>query len=98
MHPTRRMPRRSFLIFSSFAALLLAGVLSRATDSTDDAEPLARHRNLGKAYYENPATAVQAVAEFKKALDLAPQSNREKLNYGLVLLRAGKTADGVAYL
>jgi tetratricopeptide (TPR) repeat protein len=92
------MPRRSFLIFSSLSALLLAGVLSRATDSTDAAEPLARHRTLGKAYYENPAAALQAVAEFKKALDLAPQSNREKLNYGLALLRAGKTAEGVAHL
>ncbi len=46
------------------------------------------HRNLGKAFYENPVTQNEAVAEFKKALDLAPASVREKLNYGLALLRA----------
>src|SRR5260370_7153988 len=54
-----------------------------------------RHRNLGKAFYENPTTQVQAVDEFKKALSLAPDSPRERLNYGLGLLRAGKTKEGV---
>ncbi len=61
-------------------------------------ERLARYRNLGKAFYENPTTQVEAVAEFRKALDLAPQSAREKLNYGLALLRAGKNDEGVAAL
>lgn len=56
-------------------------------------ERLARHRNLGKAFYENPTTQAEAVAEFKKALDLAPKSVRERLNYGLALLRAAKTAE-----
>jgi tetratricopeptide (TPR) repeat protein len=56
-------------------------------------ERLARHRNLGKAFYENPTTQAEAVAEFKKALDLAPNSVRERLNYGLALLRAAKTAE-----
>jgi tetratricopeptide (TPR) repeat protein len=56
------------------------------------------HRNLGKAFYENPTTHTEAVAEFKKALDLAPNSNREKLNYGLALLRAGRTVEGAAQL
>ena len=59
---------------------------------------LAQHRNLGKAFYENPVTQPEAVAEFKKALDLAPNSTREKLNYGLALLRAGNMAEGVAQL
>jgi tetratricopeptide (TPR) repeat protein len=49
---------------------------------------LAQHRNLGKAFYENPATQPDAVREFKQALDLAPDSAREKLNYALALLRA----------
>jgi tetratricopeptide (TPR) repeat protein len=61
-------------------------------------DELARHRNLGKAFYENPTTQAEAVAEFRKALDLAPGSNREKLNYGLALLRAGNLAEGVAAL
>ena len=58
-------------------------------------ERLWRYRNLGKAFYENPTTQAQAVDEFKKALDLAPKSARERLNYGLALLRAGKTKEGV---
>jgi tetratricopeptide (TPR) repeat protein len=61
-------------------------------------ERLARHRNLGKAFYENPTTQNEAVEEFRKALALAPKSARERLNYGLALLRAGKTAEGVAEL
>ncbi len=59
-------------------------------------EQLARHRNLGKAFFENPTTQAQAVTEFGKALALAPQSPRERLNYGIALLAAGKTAEGIA--
>src|SRR5581483_11286127 len=59
---------------------------------------LARHRNLGKAFYENPATAQHAVAEFKAALELSPGSPRDRLNYGLALLRAGKSGEGAAEL
>ncbi|HXM42870.1 MAG TPA: FG-GAP-like repeat-containing protein [Bryobacteraceae bacterium] len=59
---------------------------------------IGRFRNLGKAFYENPTTQPQAVDEFKKALDLAPNSARERVNYGLALLRAGKTKEGIAEL
>jgi tetratricopeptide (TPR) repeat protein len=62
------------------------------------ADALARHRNLGKAFYENPTTQQQAVAEFRAALDLAPDSARERVNHGLALLRAGKTDEGLAEL
>ena len=72
--------------------ILLAAVF--AADPPNSAERLEQHRNLGKAFYENPTTQAQAVAEFKKALELAPHSKREKLNYGLALLRAGKTSRG----
>ena len=61
-------------------------------------ERLAQYRNLGKAFYENPTTQAEAVAEFKRALDLDGGSVRERLNYGLALLRAGKTEDGVREL
>ncbi|MBI3470645.1 MAG: VCBS repeat-containing protein, partial [Candidatus Solibacter usitatus] len=73
-----------------FLALLAVS----AADAPQDR--LWHHRNLGKAFYENPTTQVQAVEEFKKALDLAPTSARERLNYGLALLRAGKTKEGIA--
>ena len=59
---------------------------------------LWHYRNLGKAFYENPTTQKEAVIEFKKALDLAPDSARERVNYGLALLRAGQTKEGVAEL
>jgi Tfp pilus assembly protein PilF len=74
------------------AALLLL----KGADSKED--EIWRHRNLGKAFYENPTTQVQAVDEFKKALDLAPNSARERLNYGLALLRAAKSKEGIAEL
>jgi len=82
------------------AALVMAGLgmlVHAAADSKEVlAEKLAHTRNLAKAYYENPNKKKEAVAEFKKALDLAPESARERLNYGLALLRAGKTAEGMA--
>jgi tetratricopeptide (TPR) repeat protein len=74
-------------------ALILTGAAPLSTE-----ERLEQARNLGKAFYENPTTANEAVAEFKKALDLAPNSNREKLNYALALLRAGKAEAAVALL
>lgn len=65
---------------------------------TAAAEALWQHRNLGKAFYENPTTQAQAVEELRQALALAPGSARERLNYGLALLKAGRTAEGVAEL
>jgi tetratricopeptide (TPR) repeat protein len=59
---------------------------------------LWRHRNLGKAYYENPMTQLQAVDEFKQALALAPASARDRVNYGLALLRAGSTKEAIVEL
>jgi len=62
------------------------------------ADRLAQARNLGKAFYENPTTQTESVEQFKKALDLAPDSARERINYGLALLHAGKTEEGIAEL
>ncbi|HEX7360995.1 MAG TPA: FG-GAP-like repeat-containing protein [Bryobacteraceae bacterium] len=59
---------------------------------------LWQYRNLGKAFYENPDTHLQAVQELKKALDLNPHSAGERINYGLALLRVGKTDAGIAQL
>ncbi len=79
------------------AGLMLTGLmLMGAAPSANDR--LEQNRNLGKAFYENPTTATEAVGEFKKALDLAPDSTREKLNYALALLHAGKAEQGVALL
>jgi tetratricopeptide (TPR) repeat protein len=75
--------------------VLAAFILSSADVSTTE-EALSRHRALGQAFYENPTTQQQAVTEFREALKLAPDSPRERLNYGLALLRAGKVEEGVA--
>jgi tetratricopeptide (TPR) repeat protein len=77
-------------------ALLLLAATPPETPSND--ELLWHHRNLGKAFYENPTTQYRAVEELKAALDLAPGSARERLNYGLALLKAGKTAESIAEL
>jgi len=74
-----------------------AGLLLRGQQEPVE-EQIARFRNLGKAFYENPTTQAQAVAQFKSALDLAPNSARERINYGLALLKAGKTEEGTAEL
>ncbi len=84
------MPSRFLL---AFAALLLS-----AQPAPDTSARLWHHRNLGKAFYENPTTQNESVAEFKQALDLAPTSVREKLNYGLALLRAANNPAGIAVL
>jgi hypothetical protein len=76
--------------------LLFGSAGGPSSESVSDT--LWHHRNLGKAFYENPTTQLMAVDEFKKALDLAPESARERVNYGLALLRAGKTAEGVEEL
>jgi tetratricopeptide (TPR) repeat protein len=82
--------------WAMFAGLLF--LFQTADTRTGVEQRLWQYRNLGKAFYENPTTQVQAVEQFKHALDLAPQSAREQLNYGLALLRAGKTQEGVAQL
>src|SRR5436190_350354 len=59
---------------------------------------LEQIRNLGKAFYENPTTQKEAVETLKQALDMAPGSAREQLNFGLALLRAGRTEEAIAQL
>jgi hypothetical protein len=79
---------------------MAALALALRGDSAEDTnrEAVLRHRNLGKAFYENPTTQLLAVEEFRQALGLAPDSVRERVNYGLALLRAGMTEDGVKEL
>jgi Tfp pilus assembly protein PilF len=78
--------------------LLLSLVLAACTHAPDP-NALAQHRNLGKAFYENPTTKAEAVKEFKAALDLNPHSNREKLNYALALLRSqGRESEAIQLL
>src|SRR5690242_13669109 len=84
----------SGIVLSAAVLLLLHG----ASASRQQQDLLWRHRNLGKAFYENPTTQKEAVIEFKQALDVAPDSARERVNYGIALLRAGLTKEAVAEL
>jgi len=83
---------------TSLAALALAALLLTAADPPPSEDSLWEHRNLGKAFFENPDTHVQAVAELHEALLLDPASVRDRINYGLGLLKAGQTDEGVAEL
>jgi tetratricopeptide (TPR) repeat protein len=67
-----------------FLAFVLMGV---SCSKPRNQNLLDQHRNLGKAFYENPTTQQQAVAEFQQALQIAPDSPRDKLNYALALLK-----------
>ncbi len=80
------------------ALLILVGSVAFNRANSSESDELWQYRNLGKAFYENPTTQYQAVDMFKKALELAPDSPRERINYGLALLRAGKTDEGIAEL
>ena len=51
-------------------AAVLCAVFLLAADNPPADERLWEHRNLGKAFYENPDTHVQAVTELKEALRL----------------------------
>ncbi len=83
--------RRSLII-------LLIAVAALVGTGQRDESFLWRHRNLGKALFESPTAQKQAPAELKKALDLAPDSFRDRLNYGIALLRAGELQAAVAEL
>ncbi|HEU0123896.1 MAG TPA: tetratricopeptide repeat protein [Bryobacteraceae bacterium] len=78
--------------------VLCAGALLLAQRPAVSPDRLAAVRNLGKAFYENPTTHREAVAEFRKAMALNPGAARDRLNYGLALLRAGSMAEGMAEL
>lgn len=84
---------RGLLLLALSAALSL-----KAQNAASIPDEIWHHRNLGKAFYENPTTQLQAVDEFRSALDLAPDSPRERVNFGLALLKAGKIQEGIAEL
>ncbi len=87
---------RSFAVAGILASVCAA--IGMQVDSPKPNEKLWEYRNLGKAFYENPDTHVQAAEEERKALELAPESVLDRVNYGLALLRAGQTDQGTAEL
>jgi tetratricopeptide (TPR) repeat protein len=92
--------REQVRISANHVAAGLAGVLLLGFQAGSNAQvdQLEQARNLGKAFFENPTTQTQAVDQFKKALDMRPDSARERVNYGIALIHAAKTAEGIAEL
>jgi len=86
------------LTLAACAALLALGYAQTGAPRLTVEEQLARHRNLGKAFYENPTTQLESVTEFRRALALSPASIREKLNLGLAYVRAANNPEGLKYL
>ena len=87
---------RSFRVSAPVAGLCALLLAAEVVPPPQDR--LWEYRNLGKAFYENPDTHLQAVEQLRAALQLAPDSVRERINYGLALLRAGQTQAGMAEL
>ena len=83
-------------VTAALASALFLGVPGSSGQTGQ--ERLWRYRNLGKALFETPATAAEAPAELKKALELAPDSFRDRLNYGLALLRSGEIEQAIPEL
>ena len=65
----------------AIVAVVSAVLVSVLIAASQQADMLWHHRNLGKAFYENPTTAKEAVEQFRQALDMAPDSVRERINY-----------------
>lgn len=79
--------------------IVVSIILAAGCSKPRNQELLDQHRNLGKAYYENPASEQQAVQEFQQALAIAPDSARDKLNYALALLKVqGREDEAVKLL
>ena len=89
--------KRFFVICAAICAAL-AGCKSEPELDLETSLRLQEIRNLGKAFYENPGSANLAVEELLKGVELAPGSPRERLNYGLALLRAGERETGLAQI
>jgi tetratricopeptide (TPR) repeat protein len=87
---------RSFRVLAPVAGLCALLFAAEVVPPAEDR--LWECRNLGKAFYENPDTHLQAVEQLRAALQLAPNSVRERINYGLSLLHAGQTEAGMAEL
>ncbi|MDA1315301.1 MAG: FG-GAP-like repeat-containing protein [Acidobacteria bacterium] len=92
--------RKSFSVVLFVGLALWVGCARESSETYEPPDPkkieLQQLRNLGKAFYENPATQNRAPEVLSKALDLNPGSAQEHLNLGLALLRAGQMPEGIA--
>ncbi len=90
------MTARYIAVWALIFGLAAWGVMTRAQQDPQAAAELQEIRNLGKAFYETPGSAQQAVEQLKLAAQRNPRSAQDRLNYGLALLRAGSGEEGMA--
>jgi tetratricopeptide (TPR) repeat protein len=107
--PLRGGRGKQTVVVGAVVAVLLVGcasapptsreVVSSPTSEAErfEGERLASLRNLGKALYENPATQYDAVEVLREAWELSGEA-RDRVNYGLGLMRAGQEEAGLAEL
>ncbi len=95
-----RSLHRVEVALSAVSALLVAGCLSRAEPapvaSAADAD-LARARNLGVAEYQNEEYG-RAMAQFQRAVALAPDSAADRINVAISALKASDHETATAAL
>ena len=76
-------------------------LVSAAAPDNELAAELDARRLIGKAYYENaetPPQFVPAADEFRRCLELAPDSAIDRFNLGLCLMRGEKFEEALASL
>lgn len=81
--------------------VVLAIVAFAAAPPPEAAEELDARRLLGKAHYENAETPPQfepAAREFRRCIELAPNSAVDRFNLGLTLMRAEKFEEALQTL
>ena len=99
--PFTQVARRynsSVISFQKLGFVTVALTTATIMASADVDQSLWRHRVVGKALFENPGTVSQSVAECRQAANLAPNSIRDRLNYGIALLRAGDSKAAISEL
>ena len=83
---------------AALCAVAIFGCKKGPSIDPETAAQLRELRHVGKALYESPGSAEQALEQLRKAHELVPESARDRLNYGLALLRAGQLDTGIAEL
>ena len=90
------MPVRYFAVWAALFGLAAWIAAFRPPQDPRAAAALQEIRNLGKAFYETPGSAQQAVEQLQIAAQRNARSAQDRLNYGLALLRAGSGEEGMA--
>ena len=99
MHAFNRWTTAATLILTT-VSYFGSNALAQPQDN-DRAAELDARRLIGKAYYENAETPPQfapAAEQFRRCIELAPDSAIDRFNLGLTLMRAEKFEEALTAL